>query len=178
MASGTVTPSWYLSLALLTVPVKSYTAARDVRVELKNLHRECAEKGADAGLNILKRCSVCQAQVPESDIIKGYRDGDGYTFNGAPVLATVLDGQLREASFMLNVLYDIPLTEQVAPNLAPIDARGHRTFGGRPLEGTPGVDASMLATHRVGDVSNLAHIEAWAREIATALTTEVPSFFF
>lgn len=49
----------------------------------------------------------------------GYRDndGDGYTFNGAPVLATVLDGQLREASFMLNVLYDIPLTERMTFSL-------------------------------------------------------------
>jgi hypothetical protein len=28
----------------------------------------------------------------------------------------------------------------------------------------------MLATHRVGDFRNWAHIEAWAREIAAALT--------
>jgi menaquinone-dependent protoporphyrinogen oxidase len=64
---------------------------------------------------------------------------------------------------------DIPLTEHVAPDLAPIGARGHRTFGGRLLEGTPGVDASMLATHRVGDFRNWDHIAAWAREIARAL---------
>jgi menaquinone-dependent protoporphyrinogen oxidase len=64
---------------------------------------------------------------------------------------------------------DIPLTEHVAPEVAPIGARGHRTFGGRLLEGTPGVDASMLATHRVGDYRHWAHIEAWAREIADAL---------
>ena len=69
---------------------------------------------------------------------------------------------------------DIPLTEHVAPDVAPIGARGHRTFGGRLLEGTPGVDASMLATHRVGDFRNWAHIEAWAREIAAALATDVP----
>ncbi len=65
---------------------------------------------------------------------------------------------------------DIPFTEHVAPHVEPIGARGHRTFGGRLLEGTPGVDASMLATHRVGDFRNWAHIEAWAHEIAAALT--------
>jgi menaquinone-dependent protoporphyrinogen oxidase len=62
----------------------------------------------------------------------------------------------------------------MAPALAPIGARGHRTFGGRLLEGTPGVDASMLATHRIGDFRNWPHIEAWAREIAAALANEVP----
>ena len=65
---------------------------------------------------------------------------------------------------------DIPLTEHVAPGVAPIGARDHRTFGGRLLDGTPGVDASMLATHRVGDFRNWAHIADWAREIAAALT--------
>ena len=67
---------------------------------------------------------------------------------------------------------DIPLTAHVAPEMAPIGARGHRTFGGRLLEGMPGVDASMLATHRVGDFRNWAHIEAWARAIAAALMSE------
>ncbi len=65
---------------------------------------------------------------------------------------------------------DIPLTEHVAPDVAPVGARGHRTFGGRLLEGTPGVDASLLATHRIGDFRNWAHIEAWARAIAATLT--------
>ena len=64
---------------------------------------------------------------------------------------------------------DIPLTEHVEPEVAPIGARGHRTFGGRLLEGTPGVDASLLATHRIGDFRNWDQIRAWAREIAAAL---------
>ena len=65
---------------------------------------------------------------------------------------------------------DIPLTEHVAPDVAPIGARGHRTFSGRLLEGTPGVDPGLLATHRVGDFRNWDHIRAWAVEIALALT--------
>jgi menaquinone-dependent protoporphyrinogen oxidase len=67
---------------------------------------------------------------------------------------------------------EIPLTEHVAPEVAPIGARGHRTFGGRLLAGTPGVDASLLATHHVGDFRNWEQIRAWAREIAAALATE------
>lgn len=69
---------------------------------------------------------------------------------------------------------DISLTEHVAPAVEPIGARGHRTFGGRLLEGTPGIDASMIATHRVGDYRNWAHIEAWAQEIAAALASGAP----
>jgi menaquinone-dependent protoporphyrinogen oxidase len=67
---------------------------------------------------------------------------------------------------------DIPLTEHVAPDVTPIGARGHRTFGGRLLPDTPGVDATLLATHRVGDFRRWDHIEAWARSIATELTAD------
>jgi menaquinone-dependent protoporphyrinogen oxidase len=64
---------------------------------------------------------------------------------------------------------NIPLTEHVEPDVAPIGARGHRTFGGRLLEGTPGVDAALLATHRVGDFRNWEQIREWAREITESL---------
>ena len=64
---------------------------------------------------------------------------------------------------------DIPLTEHVEPEVAPIGARGHRTFGGRLLDGTPGVDPALLATHRVGDFRNWDQIGAWARHIAAEL---------
>ncbi len=65
---------------------------------------------------------------------------------------------------------DIPLTEHVEPIVAPIGARGHRTFGGRLLEGTPGIDDALLATHHVGDFRDWDRIRAWAGEIALALS--------
>ena len=65
---------------------------------------------------------------------------------------------------------NIPLTDHVEPEVAPIGARGHRTFGGRLLEGTPGVDPALLATHRVGDFRNWEQIRAWAGEIGATLT--------
>ena len=64
---------------------------------------------------------------------------------------------------------DIPLTEHVARDVHPIGARGHRTFGGRLLPDTPGLEPQVLATHPTGDFRNWAAIRAWAGEITTAL---------
>jgi len=69
-------------------------------------------------------------------------------------------------------LADLPLTVHVAREVDPIGARGHRTFGGRLLPDTPGVDESLLATHRVGDFRDFDRIRAWASEIAAALLVE------
>jgi len=69
-------------------------------------------------------------------------------------------------------LADIPLTVHVARDVEPIGARGHRTFGGRLLPDTPGVDEALLATHRIGDFRDFDRIRAWAREIAAALLAE------
>jgi len=63
---------------------------------------------------------------------------------------------------------DIPLTPHVAPDVEPIGARDHRTFGGRLLE-TTAAEAGILETHRVGEFRNWDHIRAWAGEIAGTL---------
>lgn len=64
---------------------------------------------------------------------------------------------------------DIPVTAHVAPEVAPIGARGHRTFGGRLLASTPGIDPAVLRTHRQGDFRDWSAIRAWARAIAAEL---------
>lgn len=69
-------------------------------------------------------------------------------------------------------LTDIPMTEHVRRDVEPIGARGHRTFGGRLLPGTPGIDEALLTTHRVGDFRDFVAIRAWADEIAAALLVE------
>jgi menaquinone-dependent protoporphyrinogen oxidase len=71
-------------------------------------------------------------------------------------------------------LADIPLTEHVARDVAPIEARGHRTFGGRLLPGTPGVDEALLSTHHIGDFRDWEAIRAWAQEIAADLLNADP----
>lgn len=66
-------------------------------------------------------------------------------------------------------LADIPMTPHVAAVTGPIGIRGHRTFGGQLREDTPGVDAAILATHRIGDFRDWSAIAAWARSIAAVL---------
>ena len=64
---------------------------------------------------------------------------------------------------------DIPITAHVAEVTARFTHQGHRTFGGRLLVDTPGLDPAILATHRTGDFRDFAAVRAWAREIAAAL---------
>ena len=68
---------------------------------------------------------------------------------------------------------NLPVPPHVAPAIDPIGYRDHRTFGGRLLPGTPGVDERILATHPIGDFRDFAVIEAWAATIARALDREL-----
>jgi menaquinone-dependent protoporphyrinogen oxidase len=63
----------------------------------------------------------------------------------------------------------IPPTEHVATDTSAVGALDHRTFGGRLLPGTPGVDPLILATHPTGDFRDWTAIRTWAAEIATVL---------
>lgn len=65
----------------------------------------------------------------------------------------------------------LPATPTVALTTDPIGARGHRTFGGRLLADTPGLDPQVLLTHPVGDFRDWAAIRDWAAAIASALVT-------
>ena len=64
------TPSFYLAWGLVTVPIKSYPAARDERIELVNLHPDC-----NARVKHEPRCTAWQA--PVADPVKGYEVGKG-----------------------------------------------------------------------------------------------------
>jgi menaquinone-dependent protoporphyrinogen oxidase len=63
----------------------------------------------------------------------------------------------------------LPVPEPVAAATAEVGAREHRTFGGRLLPDTPGVDPHILATHPTGDFRDWDAIRAWARSIAGEL---------
>lgn len=65
-----VSPSFFLTWGLVTIPVKSYPAARDERIELVNLHPGC-----NARVKHEPRCTACQA--PVADPVKGYEVGKG-----------------------------------------------------------------------------------------------------
>lgn len=68
----------------------------------------------------------------------------------------------------------LPAAPSVAITTDPIGARGHRTFGGRLLADTPGLDPHVLLTHPVGDFRDWDAIRDWARAIANALETPTP----
>ncbi len=63
----------------------------------------------------------------------------------------------------------LPIARHVTEATDRVGARGHRTFGGRLLPGTPGLDERTLATHPNGDFRDWADIRAWALEIAASL---------
>jgi menaquinone-dependent protoporphyrinogen oxidase len=63
----------------------------------------------------------------------------------------------------------LPVPDPVAAATADVGARGHRTFGGRLLPDTPGVDPHILATHPSGDFRDWDAIRDWARAIAAEL---------
>ena len=69
-----------------------------------------------------------------------------------------------------------PRTCRSRPNVqevtAGINARGHRTFGGRLDPDTPGIDPQVLQTHPLGDFRDWDVIGAWAAGVAEALLAE------
>jgi len=64
---------------------------------------------------------------------------------------------------------NLPITPHAAEITAAIEAREHRTFGGR-LDAGADVDPQVLATHPIGDFRNWDTIRAWARSIAAELS--------
>ncbi|MCM2425129.1 flavodoxin domain-containing protein [Streptomyces sp. RKAG337] len=77
-----------------------------------------------------------------------------------------LDGSATERT--------IPAVPSVARIAAKLDAHGHVTFGGRLTDGTRGFIARRLRKQgKVGDFRDREQIRAWARDIASELTTVI-----
>ena len=62
-------PTWQgnLKLALVLVPVRAYPAAREKRVAMNQLHRECK-----ARVRLQRRCTACEADLERDEIVRGY----------------------------------------------------------------------------------------------------------
>ncbi|WP_327186717.1 flavodoxin domain-containing protein [Streptomyces sp. NBC_01334] len=66
---------------------------------------------------------------------------------------------------------DIPPVRGVLRAMNRLDVQGHATFGGRLAEGARGRVAGMiLRSGKGGDFRDFGAIEAWAKDIADALT--------
>ena len=64
------TPSFFLTLSMLTIPVKSEAAARDKAIPFRNLHAKCGSTMASQSF-----CVGCQEVVPKEQQVKGYPIG-------------------------------------------------------------------------------------------------------
>ena len=73
----------------------------------------------DAGWAVLASVGYGFGGGWRAEFEAGYRDndGDGATFSGAAFPETTLNWDMSEATLMLNVLYDIPLTERMSFSL-------------------------------------------------------------
>ncbi len=66
-----------ISFGLVNIPVKLHSATEDKDVKLRNLHKEC-----HSPIKYEKVCPVCDKEVEQDDIVKGYE----YTKNKFVVL--------------------------------------------------------------------------------------------
>lgn len=103
-----MTPSYFLSLGVLTIPVKSKPAAREVRVELKNLHRACTEAGKVGETGSKTYCKACGLDVGRGDLVKGYAKGPGEYAVIDPATLEALD---VESSKVMEIRAFVPLAE-------------------------------------------------------------------
>jgi DNA end-binding protein Ku len=71
------TPSFYVSWGLVTIPVKSYPAARDERVEFKIVHGPCAQEEKAADTKLERRCLGCTQLVPKAEEMKANEVEEG-----------------------------------------------------------------------------------------------------
>lgn len=62
-------PTWQgnLKLALVLVPVRAYPAAREKRVAMNQLHKECK-----ARVRLQRRCTACEEDLERDQIVRGY----------------------------------------------------------------------------------------------------------
>lgn len=96
MAAARPTWSGMISMGLLNVPVKLYTAtARENKIEFNQVHDKCHTK-----LNTKKWCSHCEAEVTMDHVQKGYPHGDGYLI----VDPTELESLTPEANKVMEII--------------------------------------------------------------------------
>ncbi|MEH7525881.1 Ku protein [Bacillus sp. JJ1503] len=56
-----------ISFGLVNIPIKLHTATEDKDIKLRNLHKEC-----HSPIKYEKKCTVCDVEVKNEDIVKAY----------------------------------------------------------------------------------------------------------
>jgi DNA end-binding protein Ku len=94
-----MTPSFYITWNLVTIPVKAEPAARGKKVELTNLHRPCGAKLRMS--DEAKLCTSCSKPVPADQIVKGYEVTKGRWVQIGPDEIASLDAEKSKAMEVL-----------------------------------------------------------------------------
>jgi len=102
------TASYFLSWGLMSIPVKSYVAARDVKFSFTNLHADCAAQGKPANLTRKTLCAGCLGEVTAETTVKGYElDKQKYVI----VTEEELDGLEPEKSKGMEIKAFVPVKD-------------------------------------------------------------------
>lgn len=114
-ANATTINGWYVSLEGGANWVEDWDHTQFTTAPVGT---DLASASFDTGWAVLASVGYGFGGGWRAELEAGYRDNDidTYTSNGVPATFFV-DGSLREMSLMLNVLYDIPVTERMSISL-------------------------------------------------------------
>jgi DNA end-binding protein Ku len=120
------TPSFFLTLGVLTIPVKAEAAARDKTISFRNLHGACG-----GTMQSQSYCAACQAVVPRDQQVKGYPLGKDQYVTVAPQAIEALDVENTKA---MEIRAFVPMKEVdpvflgASSYLQPVDQPAAKAF--------------------------------------------------
>ncbi|MGM8214620.1 Ku protein [Bacillaceae bacterium W0354] len=95
-----------ISFGLVNIPVKLHTATEDKDIKLRNLHKEC-----QSPIKYEKVCPVCDKEVSNDDIVKGYE----YTKNKFVILEEEDLAALKDEAEKAVEIVDFVQLEEIDP---------------------------------------------------------------
>jgi DNA end-binding protein Ku len=128
-----------IAFGLVTIPVKLYTATRDLTPQFTTLHKECGSK-----VQMVRRCPTCRRDVEFGELGKGYEVESGtYALFTKEELAA-LDG--GDPSGAVEI---VEFVEPLAIDLAYVDKTYWVGAGGKNSRGFSLLREALVASGRV-----------------------------
>jgi DNA end-binding protein Ku len=128
-----------IAFGLVTIPVRLYTATRDLTPHFTTLHRECGGR-----VHMARRCSTCDRDVDFGELGKGYEVGKGvYALFTKEELAKLEDD---DAGGTIEI---VAFVEPGAIDLSYIDKSYWVGVGGKNSRGFALLQHVLTETHRV-----------------------------
>jgi DNA end-binding protein Ku len=121
-----MTPSFVLTLGMLSIPVKSYPASRTVTTKFSQLHGKCGAPVESLG----RKCSSCGKAVPNEEVVKGYNTGTAFVQVSKPdleMLEAAASKAMEIQAFVPQGDID-PVVLEKANHLGPVDPATAKAF--------------------------------------------------